>query len=70
MQALIGMARSRVMLLIAAAGAAGKLSIIPARAQDDHSIYYGSRAGMHVTTVSKSGIGTSKAVIMIKHTPK
>ncbi|RVK59241.1 hypothetical protein CN155_08145 [Sinorhizobium meliloti] len=42
----------------------------PAHAEDDHSIYYGSRAGMHVTTVSKSGIGTSKAVIMIKHTPK
>lgn len=41
-----------------------------ARADDDHAIYYGSRAGMHVTTVSKSGIGTSKAVIMIKHTPK
>lgn len=42
----------------------------PAHAQEDHSIYYGSRAGMHVTTVSKSGIGTSKAVIMIEHTPK
>ncbi|MCJ8057168.1 hypothetical protein GB928_027760 [Shinella curvata] len=70
MQALIGVARSRVMLLIAAAGAAGTLSVIPVQAQDDHSIYYGSRAGMHVTTVSKSGIGTSNAVIMIKHTPK
>ncbi len=42
----------------------------PIHAQEDHSIYYGSRAGMHVTTVSKSGIGTSKAVIMIEHTPK
>lgn len=42
----------------------------PTHAQDDHAIYYGSRAGMHVTTVSKSGIGTSKAVIMIEHTPK
>jgi hypothetical protein len=42
----------------------------PADAEEDHSIYYGSRAGMHVTTVSKSGIGTSKAVIMIEHTPK
>jgi hypothetical protein len=42
----------------------------PVHAEEDHSIYYGSRAGMHVTTVSKSGIGTSNAVIMIEHTPK
>jgi hypothetical protein len=39
-------------------------------AAEDHSIYYGSRAGMHLTTVSKSGIGTAKAVIVVKHTPK
>jgi len=42
----------------------------PIHAQEDHGIYYGSRAGMHVTTVSKSGIGTSKAVILIDHTPQ
>ena len=42
----------------------------PARAADDHSVYYGSRAGMHLTTVSKSGIGTAKAVIIVKHTPQ
>lgn len=41
-----------------------------AKAEEDHSIYYGSRAGMHLTTVSKSGIGTSNAVIVVKHTPK
>lgn len=41
-----------------------------AAADDDHSIYYGSRAGMHLTTVSKSGIGTANAVIVVKHTPK
>lgn len=46
------------------------ISSVPARAQEDHSIYYGSRAGMHVTTISSSGVGTSKAVIMIEHTPK
>jgi len=42
----------------------------PLLAQEDHPIYYGSRAGMHVTTVSQSGIGTTNAIIMIKHTPK
>ncbi|WP_313556430.1 hypothetical protein [Agrobacterium cavarae] len=42
----------------------------PATAEEDHSIYYGSRAGMHLTTVSKSGIGTANAVIIVKHTPK
>ncbi|WP_245515490.1 hypothetical protein [Rhizobium deserti] len=41
-----------------------------ASAAEDHSIYYGSRAGMHLTTVSKSGIGTASAVIVVKHTPK
>jgi hypothetical protein len=39
-------------------------------AQPDEHIYYGSRAGMHLTTVSKQGIGTANAVIMVKHTPE
>jgi len=38
-------------------------------AQEDHLIYYGSRTGMHVTIISKSGISSSNAVIMIEHTP-
>ncbi|MBB3427946.1 hypothetical protein FHT85_004955 [Rhizobium sp. BK312] len=42
----------------------------PVFAAEDHSIYYGSRAGMTLTTVSKTGIGTANAVIMVKHTPK
>lgn len=61
---------SRTAYLLLALAAPIVVSSAPAQAEDDHSIYYGSRAGMHVTTVSKSGIGTSKAVIMIKHTPK
>lgn len=36
--------------------------------QQDNRIYYGTRAGMHLTTISKEGIGTDKAVIMLKHT--
>lgn len=40
------------------------------RAQEDGRIYYGSRVGMHLTTVSKEGIGTAHAVIRVKHTPK
>ncbi|MBB3937362.1 hypothetical protein [Aureimonas phyllosphaerae] len=40
-----------------------------ARAEDDE-IYYGSRAGMSVTTVSKAGIGTSMAVIRVEHRPR
>lgn len=51
--------------LVAAVTASGS-----SLAAEDHSIYYGSRAGMHLTTVSKSGIGTAKAVIIVKHTPK
>ncbi|APO68024.1 hypothetical protein IE4872_CH02410 [Rhizobium gallicum] len=43
---------------------------LPALAAEDHSIYYGSRAGMQLTTVSKTGIGTANAVIVVKHTPK
>ena len=39
------------------------------RAADDR-IYYGTRAGMHLTTVGKSGIGTANAVIRIRHTPE
>jgi hypothetical protein len=49
------------MLLLQAASAA---------AQADDRIYYGSRAGMHLTTVSKQGIGTTNAVIWLKHTPQ
>lgn len=40
-----------------------------AHAADDE-IYYGSRAGMSVTTISKTGIGTSKAVIRVEHRPR
>lgn len=46
------------------------ISSAPVLAAEDHSIYYGSRAGMHLTTISKSGIGTANAVIKVKHTPK
>lgn len=45
------------------------LSIGIAHAEDDE-IYYGSRAGMSVTTVSKEGIGTTKAVIRVEHRPR
>jgi hypothetical protein len=41
-----------------------------ASSQQDGRIYYGSRAGMHLTTVSKQGIGTANAIIMVKHTPE
>ena len=41
-----------------------------AAAQEDNRIYYGSRAGMHLTTVSKQGIGTANAIIIVKHTPE
>lgn len=40
-----------------------------AQATDDR-IYYGSRAGMHLTAVSRSGIGTANAVIRVKLTPE
>ena len=33
-------------------------------------ILYGSRAGMAVTVTEKSGIGTAKAVIKVKHLPQ
>lgn len=42
----------------------------PFVARADDRIYYGTRAGMHLTTVSKSGIGTANAVIRLKHTPE
>jgi hypothetical protein len=38
--------------------------------QEDDRIYYGSRAGMHLTTVAKQGIGSANATIMVKHTPQ
>lgn len=60
----------RLMRVLTPLAATMAVASVPAHAGDDHSIYYGSRAGMHVTTVSRSGIGTSKAVIIIKHTPK
>ena len=40
-----------------------------AHAADDE-IYYGSRAGMSVTTVSKEGVGTSNALIRVEHRPR
>ncbi|CAN7388700.1 hypothetical protein LJR235_002304 [Pararhizobium sp. LjRoot235] len=46
------------------------ISVLPVFAAEDHSIYYGSRSGMHLTTISKKGIGTANAVIMVKHTSK
>lgn len=46
------------------------LQAAPVAAQPDDRIYYGSRAGMHLTTVSKQGIGTADAVIRLKHTPQ
>ena len=36
----------------------------------DDRIYWGTRAGMQLTTVGKSGIGTANAVIRIRHTPE
>ena len=38
--------------------------------QQDDRIYYGSRVGMHLTSVSKEGIGSANATIMLKHTPQ
>ena len=43
---------------------------LPAAAQPDDRIYYGTRAGMHLTTVAKEGIGTANAVIRVKLTPQ
>lgn len=36
----------------------------------DEELYYGSRAGMSVTVISKKGIGSSNATIKVKHLPK
>ncbi len=58
--------RLKVGLCVAVLAAAAS----PVPAAEDHSIYYGSRAGMTLTTISKQGIGTASAVIMLKHTPK
>lgn len=46
------------------------LCLCTSASADDDAIYYGSRAGMHVTTISSSGLGTANAVIFVKHTPK
>ncbi|WP_421995849.1 hypothetical protein [Reyranella sp.] len=47
------------------------LSAAAALAQPaDDRILYGTRAGMQLTTVSKSGIGTAHAVIRVEHTPQ
>jgi hypothetical protein len=46
------------------------LLALPLAAHADDRIYYGTRAGMHLTTVGKSGIGTADAVIRLKHTPE
>jgi hypothetical protein len=43
---------------------------LPLSTQADDRIYYGTRAGMHLTTVAKSGIGTTNAVIRLEHTPE
>jgi hypothetical protein len=40
------------------------------QAQESDRIYYGSRAGMHLTVVSREGIGTARAVVRVEHTPK
>jgi hypothetical protein len=41
-----------------------------AASQEDDRIYYGSRVGMHLTTIAKEGIGSANAVIIVKHTPQ
>ncbi|HEY8575206.1 MAG TPA: hypothetical protein VIL88_02580 [Devosia sp.] len=43
------------------------LAISPALAEQ---VYYGSRAGMTATVLSKTGIGTENAVIQVEHTPE
>ncbi|MDW9928055.1 hypothetical protein [Sinorhizobium meliloti] len=56
-------------LALACAAIVGAAAL-PTFAAEDHSIYYGSRSGMQLTTVSRTGIGTANAVIVVKHTPK
>lgn len=41
-----------------------------AKSDEDNKVYYGSRAGMTLTIVSREGLGTSNAVIRVEHTPK
>lgn len=59
---------NRPLRLSIAAFALAMLSV-PAHAQEDE-IYYGSRAGMSLTTTGKSGIGTANAVIEVEHLPR
>lgn len=55
-------------LLFLAALAACSAVLADARAQEPERLSYGSRAGMDVMIIGKTGIGTSKAVIRIKLT--
>lgn len=56
-----------VRLLLAVLVATSPLAI-GAKAQEPERLSYGSRAGMDVMVLDKSGIGTSKAIIKIKMT--
>jgi hypothetical protein len=49
---------------------AAVLAILAASPTLAEQVYYGSRAGMTVTVVSKTGIGTENAVIQVEHTPE
>ncbi|MDF1600877.1 hypothetical protein PZ895_14000 [Mesorhizobium sp. YIM 152430] len=55
------------MKLLVAIFAATAISTAASAADDE--LYYGSRAGMTVTVVSKEGIGTSRAVVHVEHRP-
>jgi hypothetical protein len=39
----------------------------PVAGEQKDKVYYGSRAGMQVSVVSRSGINTSRAVIQVEH---
>lgn len=56
-------------LILTIAAVTSMSSNMPAHAQEDE-IYYGSRAGMSLTTTGKSGIGTADAVIEVEHLPR
>ena len=43
---------------------------VPAGAQPDNRLHYGSRPVNVLTIVSRNGIGTADATIMIRHTPE
>ncbi|RUU02988.1 hypothetical protein EOD23_18880 [Mesorhizobium sp. USDA-HM6] len=43
-------------------------ALVLASPADAKTLYYGGRAGMEVTIVKKSGIGTSHAKVLTKHT--